>query len=66
MAIAHGLTSAITNPVEESIKQAILAADMLAGHDENCLAWIGANRKPAADEGQASERRARPRARVAA
>ena len=65
MAIAHGLTSAITNPVEESIKQAILAADMLAGHDENCLAWIGANRKPTAEDGQPTERRARPRARVA-
>ncbi len=48
MAIAHGLTSAITNPMEESIKEAILAADMLAGHDENCMAWIMANRKPVA------------------
>jgi 5-methyltetrahydrofolate--homocysteine methyltransferase len=61
MAIAHGLTSAITNPMEESIKQAILAADMLVGHDDNCLAWISANRKPAADDTQPSARRSRPR-----
>lgn len=62
MAIAHGLTSAITNPIEERIKEAILAADMLAGHDPNCMNWIRANRKPvAAAEGQPSARKARPR-----
>jgi len=44
MAIAHGLTSAITNPCESDIRQAIYAADALAGHDENCAAWILANR----------------------
>lgn len=44
MAIAHGLTSAITNPCESDIRQAIYAADALAGHDENCAAWISANR----------------------
>ena len=47
MAIAHGLTSAITNPLEESLRQAIMAADLLMGHDENAMAWIRANRKPA-------------------
>lgn len=59
MAIAHGLTSAITNPMEESIKEAILAADMLAGHDANCMAWIKANRKPAAETDAATSRRPR-------
>lgn len=63
MAIAHGLTSAITNPVENSIRQSILAADMLAGHDENCMTWIRANRKPAAtsseEDGSSSRRRRR-------
>ena len=44
MAIAHGLTSAITNPCEPDIRKAIYAADALAGHDENCTAWILANR----------------------
>lgn len=64
MAIAHGLTSAITNPIEESIKQAILAADMLVGHDPNCMHWIQANRKPAEATGDGpSSRRARARPR---
>ena len=62
MAIAHGLTSAITNPIEESIRQSIYAADMLAGHDENCMSWIRANRKPAASDGDDSSPRRRRRA----
>ncbi len=48
MAISNGLTSAITNPIEHEIKQAIMAADVFMGHDENCLAWIQANRQPTA------------------
>ena len=63
MAIAHGMTSAITNPCEESIRQSIYAADMLAGHDENCMNWIRANRKPKAagknGDGSSSRRRRR-------
>ncbi len=45
MLIAAGMTAAITNPLEPEIKQAILAADALMGNDENCTAWIQANRK---------------------
>lgn len=45
-AIANGMTSAITNPCEESIRQAIRVGDLLAGNDENCMNWIKANRKP--------------------
>lgn len=45
-AIASGMTSAITNPCEESVRQAIRVGDMLAGNDENCMNWIKANRKP--------------------
>jgi len=45
-AIANGMTSAITNPCEESIRQGIRVGDMLAGNDENCMNWIKANRKP--------------------
>ncbi|MDX1520413.1 MAG: dihydropteroate synthase [Anaerolineae bacterium] len=52
MAIANGLTSAITNPIEPEIKSGIMAADVFMGHDENCLAWIQSNRAPAA-EGEA-------------
>ena len=44
MMIANGLTAAITNPLEPEIKQAILSADLLMGHDENCMAWIIAMR----------------------
>ena len=51
MAIANGLTSAITNPLEAEIKRGIMAADVFMGNDPNCLAWIGANREPG-DEGQ--------------
>ncbi len=61
MLIASGMTSAITNPLKQEIKQAILAADMLMGHDENCLTWIRAM-QPAGDQG-ASARRGRRRRR---
>jgi 5-methyltetrahydrofolate--homocysteine methyltransferase len=64
MAIAHGLTSAITNPCEAEIRQAIYAADLLAGHDENCMTWITANRKTESDgsrNGESARRRRRPR-----
>lgn len=60
MAIAHGLTSAITNPMEEMLKQAIQAADLLMGHDENAMTWISANRKPSSASKEGGRRR-RPR-----
>ena len=44
MAMAAGMPCAITNPLEPEIKRAILAADLMMGHDENCLAWIAACR----------------------
>lgn len=46
MAIGAGMTSAITNPLEPDIRQAILAADVLAGHDTNCARWIKTYREP--------------------
>ena len=49
MAIGAGMTSAITNPLEPEIKQAIMAADVLAGHDPDCAAWIASNRQPPAE-----------------
>jgi 5-methyltetrahydrofolate--homocysteine methyltransferase len=61
MMISHGLTSAITNPNSESIRQAVLAADMLAGRDEYCMNWIRANRKPKTDSGATRPSRRRPR-----
>ncbi|MFQ5342298.1 MAG: dihydropteroate synthase [Anaerolineae bacterium] len=44
MIIASGMTAAITNPCEDELKFAILAADLLMGHDEHCMAWIAAHR----------------------
>jgi 5-methyltetrahydrofolate--homocysteine methyltransferase len=44
MTMSAGLTAAITNPLAEENRQAILAADLLLGHDEHCASWIRANR----------------------
>jgi 5-methyltetrahydrofolate--homocysteine methyltransferase len=55
MAMASGLTSAITNPLLPEVKQAIMAADVLLGNDAECGRWIRAHRqKPA--EGEAGRR----------
>lgn len=43
MLIASGMTAAITNPLENEILKAIIAADVLMGNDENCINWIQAN-----------------------
>jgi 5-methyltetrahydrofolate--homocysteine methyltransferase len=47
MAIASGLTAAITNPLESEIRRALLAADVLMGNDLNCNTWINLNRQEA-------------------
>lgn len=49
MAIGSGLTSAITNPLESEIVSAVMAADVIAGHDANCARWISKHRQPAGD-----------------
>ena len=68
MAIGAGLTSAITNPIEEHIKTSILAADVMTGNDENCLNWIVASRQAAkeaaAADGSAPTTEARRERRV--
>jgi 5-methyltetrahydrofolate--homocysteine methyltransferase len=56
MAIGAGMTSAITNPLEGEIRQAILAADVLTGRDRNCATWIRTYREPAT-EGEEPRRR---------
>lgn len=65
MAIGAGMTSAITNPLEPEIRQAVLAADVLAGHDMNCARWIKTYRDPstAADGDSESGRRRENRRR---
>jgi len=45
MAIAAGMTCAITNPLEEHIRKTVLAADVFMGVDENCQAWLTAQRR---------------------
>jgi len=59
MAIAAGMTSAITNPMEKEIRNAIFAADALMGHDENTMRYLTAMRALAAAEGGDSPTRAR-------
>jgi 5-methyltetrahydrofolate--homocysteine methyltransferase len=49
MAIGAGMTSAITNPLESEIHKSIMAADVLAGHDQDCARWIRAHREPSSD-----------------
>ncbi|MGZ8581428.1 MAG: dihydropteroate synthase [Actinomycetota bacterium] len=41
MAIANGMTSAITSPLHEEVRQAVMAADVLMGTDQHATAWIG-------------------------
>jgi 5-methyltetrahydrofolate--homocysteine methyltransferase len=62
MAIAAGMTAAITNPLEAGIRQAVQAADLLMGHDGNCEAWIAVHRDQDAPRRQ-SRRRRRTRSR---
>jgi len=64
MAIGAGLTCAITNPLESEIRKAILAADVMLNHDENCQAWLTAHR-PSSEEGGAGRRERRVSRRAA-
>jgi 5-methyltetrahydrofolate--homocysteine methyltransferase len=55
MAIGSGLTAAITNPIEKEIRQAIMAADVMTGADENCAGWIRSSRVESAEETNGEE-----------
>jgi len=59
MAIASGLTSAITNPIAEGVRSAVMAADVLMGNDAECGRWIRAYREPpaAGEDGRRQNRR---------
>ena len=41
MAIASGMTSAITSPLHEEVMQAVLGANVMMGNDPDCTNWIG-------------------------
>jgi 5-methyltetrahydrofolate--homocysteine methyltransferase len=60
MAIASGMTSAITNPLHPEIVKACMAADVMMGHDPDCMRWIRKHREatvPGADGEAARGRR---------
>ena len=40
MAIGSGMTSAITNPLHAEVMQAVMGADIMMGHDPDCVRWI--------------------------
>lgn len=60
MAIAAGMTCAITNPLVEDLRKTVLAANVFMGLDENCLAWLKYQRKSKKSE-DGSRRRRRTR-----
>lgn len=45
LAIANGLTTAITDPTKQDIALTIMACDLLMGQDEYAMRWIKAYRK---------------------
>ena len=63
MAIASGLTSAITNPLHDSVMQAVMGADVMMRNDPNCVRWINRYRQPVT-EGETGGRREKRRLRV--
>lgn len=40
MAIAAGMTSAITSPLHDETMRACMGADVMMGHDPDCMRWI--------------------------
>jgi 5-methyltetrahydrofolate--homocysteine methyltransferase len=56
MAIASGLTSAITNPVSEGVRTSVMASDVLMGNDRDAARWIRRFRVEPAD-GEVGRRR---------
>ncbi len=64
MAMASGLTSAITNPLHDSIMQAVMGGDVMLGKDSNCANWIRKYREPSTENNSSgADRRERRRAR---
>jgi 5-methyltetrahydrofolate--homocysteine methyltransferase len=57
LAMHSGLTCAITNPLVPEVKRAVLAGDLLLGHDEYAMRWIASYR---ADLAQAAREGAAP------
>jgi 5-methyltetrahydrofolate--homocysteine methyltransferase len=49
MAMSHGMTSAIMNPLHAEVRSAVMAADVMLNHDPNCATWIASHREPNPD-----------------
>jgi 5-methyltetrahydrofolate--homocysteine methyltransferase len=56
MAMASGLTSAITNPIASGVRESVMAADVLLGNDRDAARWIRTHRV-APPDGEAGGRR---------
>lgn len=65
MAIAAGMTSAITSPLHPEVMQAVRGADVMMGHDPHCTNWIKAYREPSAEGSDGAAREGRRRRRKA-
>jgi len=66
MGITMGLTTAIMNPLHEPEMQAVRGADVMMGHDSDCMRWMRAYRDPAqvaAEQGGGTSRRRGGRSR---
>jgi len=53
LAMNAGLTCAITNPLVPEVRRAVLAGDLLLGHDEYAMKWIASYRAEQAAAGRA-------------
>src|ERR1700722_15129161 len=54
MAMAAGMTSAITNPLHIEVVKAVMGADVMLGHDPDCARWIRRFRDAAPPPGAAA------------
>lgn len=61
MAISNGLTSAIMNPLRPQEIEAVKAANVLMGTDQDCMDWIRTYREPSAGQEAGEGRRRRRR-----
>jgi 5-methyltetrahydrofolate--homocysteine methyltransferase len=50
LAMHAGLTCAITNPLVPEVRRAVLAGDLLLGHDEYAMRWIASYRAEVAEQ----------------
>ena len=56
LAMYAGLTCAITNPLVSEVRHAVLAGDLLLGHDEYAMRWIASYRAEVARQGAGTGR----------